>query len=238
MALPTLAALRASSRVWNVTRTYPSDEVRPDARLAAAPDIAGRGQARERPGLATVVTSADPDRAPRDTVGRRAVRGDGEVEATRRRIDVEAVQPHRIRTDVAGGARRAGARRRELGLADGGRDPRRSDGEGLRRGVEVDTGDRDAEPSHVARPTLRKDLRSVPSAEVDLVPGGVHAPVRGGAEAVPDPPPVTIATRTRRRAISVEVRVRQRNIVAELAEIQTPVVRGLVIAAPSFLRRW
>jgi hypothetical protein len=29
----------------------------------------------------------------------------------------------------------------------------------------------------------------------------------------------------------------RRNIVAELAEIQTPVVRGLVIAA-FFLRRW
>jgi len=30
----------------------------------------------------------------------------------------------------------------------------------------------------------------------------------------------------------------QRNIVAEFAEIQTPVVLGLVIAAPPFLRRW
>ena len=64
----------------------------------------------------------------------------------------------------------------------------------------VDPRDGDAEPSDVAAPTLREDVRPVPATQVDLVPRGVHAAVGGRAKSVGDPPPVAVIARRWRRS--------------------------------------
>ena len=159
------------------------DEVRPDARPMVATRIRGGGQGRERPGLAAVVAAAHADRAARSAVGGGPVAGHRDVEAAGRGVDIDAMQPHRVGTDVSGGARCAQPAEREAGLLDGRRDPGRTDVECLRLRVEIHASDDHGESSHVGRTALRKDPRPIPSAKVGLVPRGVHAAVGGQVEA-------------------------------------------------------
>ena len=127
--------------------------------------IRGGGQGRERPGLAAVVTAAHADRAARSAVGRGPVSGHRDVEAAGLGVHIDAMQPHRVGTDVSGGARCAQPAEREAGLLDGRRDPGRTDVERLRLRVEIHLSDDHGESSDVGRRRPSKGSASDPIGE-------------------------------------------------------------------------